>query len=954
MALINDIVGRLYLDNDWRDISSLIRADNGISYRRGRQAEDDVTPPQTCTFTLDNNSGDFFERNPLGQYYESLGRSTPFDLALRLAKDTCSATVSNGWGTTEAHAGGAFSAFTWSTSGGAASDYAKASGKATHAINTAGQNRTTYLSAFAARDVEVSLTVQADVANVAGGSLEQGIAIANILIHGQGAVSTYYMLRIAVRTDESITTDWFSHAGTSLTGVAYTSGLTYAANTPIKVRVQAEGRTLRSKIWLASTSEPYGWTDVWVDEGSDSTTDTMRDVQGWVGVRSSILTGSTNTNITVSYDDIEVKALVFAGEVAEWPQARDVTGSDRTVSVTAAGVRRRLAQGKTLTKSALRSYHEYWPAAFAAKAPSAYWPLEEGTRSVTAAINAVAGNGSSLQFIPPTAGSAVGKIKWAADTERPGSKQSVLLTGGGSLVANISPVTSATAWAVQWQQKFNYTDGAFSTFSTDSASGTAISLTPILSPGTLVLDVGLDAPGVSTSILTHTFTDRNDVEAWHTIALSAEQNGTDVDFFLYVDGAVADSHIQSSMLLKGLKRGQFSSVTNASGDTGFGHIAVYSGDLGTWNFSSANDAAEGHPGEIPVFRASQLADEAGISFDWIGQGGVVNSGDGKPMGARRVATLNELLSDAERVDGGLLYEPRGVVGFEFRTLRSMFSRSSWCTLDLATSKHFSPPWTVTSDDRLLANEVTARREDGGEYTHTLSEGRMSTAAPAEGGIGWYPKSLSFNVDDETDLPDLASWHVARGTIDEERYPGVKVGLHRSEVLGTSGLLSKLRDLDIGDQVTFSGLESTGIYDDRDELVIGYSGYLDLFQHTLTLVTTPASLLRIWTPGSTVAAAAEFARVDSDHTTLDEGLTTTETDVTVAIATGKAFWVNSVSHSNQFPFDVLTGGEVMRVTAGTAPSGQNQTWTVTRSINGVTKTHTTGQKISLAYPNYYGL
>jgi hypothetical protein len=953
-ALVNDIVGRLYLNGDWQDISSLIRAERGIRYRRGRRSEDDVTPPQTCEFTLDNTSGDFYERNPQGQYYESLGRSTPFELALRLAKDTCTASASNGWGSTEAHTDGAFPAYTWTPSGGATSSYAKSSGKATHLVSSAGQARTSYLASFAARDIEVSLTVHADVADVTGGALDEGMAIANIMVRGQGALSAFYMFRLVVQTDETITTDWHSHAGT-MTGLAAPTEETYSAGTPIKVRVQVEGSALRSKVWLAGSSEPYRWTDVWVDEGDDTDTEALCTAQGWVGVRSELLAGNTNSNVTVSYDDIEVKSLTFAGEIARWPQARDESGNDKTVKVTAAGVRRRHAQGKTLLRSALRSYHLFWPEhAAVTKAPSAYWPLEEGARAVTSAINAVAGSGSSLQFVPPTAGSTVGKIKWGGNTERAGSKQSVTLTGGASLVANISPVTAASAWAIQWQHLFNYIDGGFFYFSTDTASGSGISLIGILNPGTLTLEIGLEAPGVAASILSHTFTDRSTVESWHTMAVSAEQAGSATFFSLYVDGNVADTHLQGSLLLQGLKRAQFSSVTNASGDTGFGHIAVYSGDLGTWNYPAAAEAAEGYVGELPVFRLRQLVSDSGLPFEWIGRGGLTNFGDGKRMGPQRTATLSDLINDAERVDGGLLCEQRGLVGLQMRTLRSMYSRSSWCVLDMATSKHFSPPWEPTSDDRLVANEVTANRTEGSEYTYSLDEGRMSTLPPADGGVGRYPKSITYNVDQEADLPDLASWQVALGTIDEERYPAIRMELHRSAILDTPGLLSKLRDLDIGDQITLAGLAGTGIYDDRDELVIGYDGELNRHQHTLTLVTTPASLLRVWTIGDTVETASEFARVDSDYTTLNEDLTDTETDVTVTVESGKAFWVDSTSHANQFPFDVVTGGEVMTVTAGTAPSGQQQTWTVTRSVNGVMKSHNAGQKISLARPNYYGL
>ena len=53
---------------------------------------------------------------------------------------------------------------------------------------------------------------------------------------------------------------------------------------------------------------------------------------------------------------------------------------------------------------------------------------------------------------------------------------------------------------------------------------------------------------------------------------------------------------------------------------------------------------------------------------------------------------------------------------------------------------------------------------------------------------------------------------------------------------------------------------------------------------------------------------------------------------------------------------MIGGERMTLTACTSPSGVSlaQNMTVTRSVNGVVKTHTTGAEIHLAEPVYLPL
>jgi hypothetical protein len=90
-------------------------------------------------------------------------------------------------------------------------------------------------------------------------------------------------------------------------------------------------------------------------------------------------------------------------------------------------------------------------------------------------------------------------------------------------------------------------------------------------------------------------------------------------------------------------------------------------------------------------------------------------------------------------------------------------------------------------------------------------------------------------------------------------------------------------------------------------------------------------------------------VDTGGCQLNEALDETETAVDV-LTTGTYRWVDSATYPTDFPFDIRTGGEVMRVTACTGTT-TSQTFTVTRSINGVRKSHASGQDLSLANPVY---
>lgn len=959
MALVNDIVTRFFINDQWRDVSTDVRAERGISYSRGRQGEDDTTPPQRCSFDLDNRDGTWSDRNPKGTYYGYLRRNLPMDVSLRVVKDTATATASNGWGSTDTATGdtaGAWQVEPWTVSG-TASNYAKAAGKATHAVDAAGSSRVSYLSAFRARDVEVRFTVSLSVTNVTGTGT---INIGNLMLRGQGALTAWYMLRLSVQPDETITMDWWvGQTGVSLTsGPVTVSGITHVNTNVYRVRAQAEGRVLRSKVWLDGTAEPYEWPNTIVVEDDIANTSTLRDSQGWVGIRSSISTGNTNTNITVSYDDIEILLPVFAGEISEWPQERDVTGGDRVVSIEASGIRRRLAQRGSLSRSALYNF-TLNADGIAQKNPFVYWPLEGGQMTGLDNLD-IMGTTSRLSFNQPNAGVSVGKISWGADTSRPGSYRAPTITGGGSLNAILEPATDGVAWAVQWQQRLNYREGTTSTFQTLSLPGGGeITVTTGQSAESVTFAVGLAAPGVAGIIMSHDFDSPEQVDEWHTLAVSAEVLPSfpfDTTFFLYVDGVAVDSHDEIGLLLAPLTYIGFASLPDSSGDISIGHVTVYSGDLGAWDFLGAETAAQGYPGDAPVWRAYRLSTEYDFDLIWYASEFIFATTDGRPMGSQRVAPLASLLDDCEIVDGGLLYEQKTGPGIVFRDLMLMLSRTPFLTLDMGTSKHLSPPLKATTDDRGVVNSATAQRADGGEWTFEQNDGPLGTAPVGEGGIGEYPKSITFNAQLETDLPDLAAWAVAKGTIDQERYPGVRVELHRPSVYGTSGLLAKLRDLDPGELITLDGLESQYVYDAPDTLVLGIRGHLNKFAHTLTLNTVPGEVYRTLTIGSTAGASSEFSRLDSNSTWIDEDLDATETGVTIEVDVGSAFWVNSTDHAAHFPFDIVIGGEQMTVTACTAPSGQNQTMTVTRNVNGLPggKTHLTNARVSLYRPNYYGL
>lgn len=61
----------------WTDVSSYLRQSPSIRISRGRSDESGQTQPGQCTLQMDNTSGDWDPRNPLGAWYGQLRKGTP-------------------------------------------------------------------------------------------------------------------------------------------------------------------------------------------------------------------------------------------------------------------------------------------------------------------------------------------------------------------------------------------------------------------------------------------------------------------------------------------------------------------------------------------------------------------------------------------------------------------------------------------------------------------------------------------------------------------------------------------------------------------------------------------------------------------------------------------------------------------------------------------------------------
>lgn len=888
-----DIRAELYLAGDWVDVSPLVYSRDEIKLKRGRADEQATTAPGSCQLTLNNRDLRFSPRNPIGPYYGQLGRNTPMRLSIRVAADEFGRTVASDWGT--ADVGGEWDLA--GSSGVTLADFNVAAGVGTQAVTAANRFLFAHLAAVVQRDVDIAVTATSTITDVTGASIHLG----NVMVRGT-SLSDYYYALVEVTADEVVGIG-IRHADGTAIAASVVADVEWTGS--LRVRMQAEGRTLRAKVWDPADAEPLGWN-------VDGRVDTV--AAGGVGVRSARLSGNTNTPCVISYDDLEVRSPRFAGEVSQWPAVTDVSGEDARVEIEASGILRRLGQGEAPVASASRRY-------LPSIEPIEYWPLEDG-KTATSGQSLTGGTPAyfhqELQLDPP-----VGWIKWADDTDLPGSLQAPRIWAGGYLVALCRPSLITTdTWTVAWAMRYTAAEGARVFLRTDNA-GFTFSLTffddgsievylvtsPNFGDSELVMARGLQPTAIYDDV-------------WRHYAIRCDQTGADPLWQFVIDGYLVSSY-STSGLPTGLPASIQWSTSNVD-DTGVrvSQIAVTDNLAAVFTMAQA---AAGFPGETAGDRIVRLCDEESIPLAMQG-----DPADTPAMGPQSIDGLVDLLQEVATVDGGTLYETRGTLGLAYRTMASQLNQAAYAEITYSSGE-LAPPFEPVDDDQQIRNDVKASRPDGGDLRLELTTGPMSTLPPGEGGVGRYDTSITANVQLDDQLADVAGWRLHMGTIDEARFPRIGLNLGNPDTVANAALSAAALDLDVDTPITVDDAVAIGWYDDIRQMVRGYTETLAQFTHEFEFNCTPASALD-------AAELDDAARLGSLSSALSSSATSTATSLSVA--TSDDLWTG-----DDVPFAIRVAGEEMTVTAVSGTSSP-QTFTVTRSVNGVVKAQAAGAVVEL--------
>lgn len=895
-AVPRDYTVELFLNGGWRDVSSDVRAADGINITRGRPNEASQPQPSTCSMTLDNRSGNYSPRNPLGAWYGLLGRNTPIRVSVNVLKDTFSRTSSDQWGFAETGPA-------WWVGGGPVADFDVTNGAATHSVTSANALRRSYLRDYLCRDVDVTFTVTLPYADVTGGPITTGI-----MLRGQDTTN-YYLADLIVTTTEAMTLRlWHIEAGVfTFIASQLITDFVYSGQ-QLWLRAQVTGDTLRSKVWLASGSEPYGWHLVSSDDSIAGA--------GWVGVRSDIYTGNTNTLPGVfSYDNFVARSVRFVGEVSSWPQRWDTSGIDVTAPIEAASMLRRLAQGTSPQSSTL------YRAITSLTIPAvAYWPCEEGSDSnsiasavggpamfVTGDTDFAAYGGFAASYpipVPQTASTWSGPVPTYTAT---GEIQLSFITRvPDSGAANLSYFMEMTTQSGRtWSIRYHTGTPALGSMSLQ-----------LWEYSTLLFDTGPFAFEVNGKDL--------------RITLTLEQNGSNIDWELQslkadatggglISGTQLNRTVGRALRIRAFPHGEMTGVA-------MGHISVRKEVVNFWDQAAELRA---FAGETVLERLLRLFEQNNIDADFL------TRSFGAAVGPQRQLPVLTLLQECADADVSTLFDARSAASLLYRQLSTMYAQPATVTLDY-TGGQIAPPFQPVDDDQSTRNDISVTRLNGSTARAVLQTGRMSVRAPELGGVGIYTTAIEVNVARDDQLPDIAGWELNKGIADETRYPVVRVGLHYPEVASDPVLALALLDLDVGDRFEVVNPMKGQTPDTIDQLALGYTEAIYPFEHFLAINAAPASPYRV------IVLDDSASKLSTDGSTLTTVVTTTATSLSVTTLSGVLWKTGAVD------IPIRVGGEVMIVT-NIAGSSSPQTFTVVRSVNGIVKTHPSGSAVALVRP-----
>ncbi|MER7726385.1 hypothetical protein [Streptomyces sp. NPDC096323] len=908
MAFPEDAIGlraELLLGGAWTDITPDLYTRDPVRITHGAASEGTTADPASCSLLLNNTGGKYSPRNALGPFYGLLGRNTPVRVTVP-GNET-------------------YLALDGTTAGAAATpDVA--------ALDIVGDLdiRAEVTADWRAPGVQTLVGKWVSATNQRSYMLrlENGLLTLNWSPDG---ASIYFVsqllptlpLRAALRATldvdngaggmtavlywaESLAGPWTA-LGPPLVFAGVVS--VYAGTAPLEIApVAATGwGPLHGRAHRAEVRSGIGGAVVAAPDfralapGTTSVTDSAGRVWSVTG--------------TAELSDREG---LFAGEVSEWPPRWEPGGHSAWVPVEAAGILRRLGQGRRPLQSTLRRRIPSDPTLLA------YWPMEDGELAT--------------QIYSPIDG--VQPLKWsgldlAADSSLAGSAPLPTLGDVATFSGTVPP-----APVQGWQVELVYRLPTMPTISTEilrvTVAGSVMRTAHVYAGGGAVRIEARNAEGEVVAFFQ--FSDATALSdftgAWNRLTVYVSDAGGGQTRVAACWRDIANgAWWKASTVYTGAMgtatgvRGDYGSATSGMS---LGHLAVFA-LAGTQAAPGANifaGADRAFLGESALDRLVRLSvEEPALRLVTVDGDTTVGAARMGPQGQDELMTLVSEVADTDR---GILYERMDRLGLVYRDRTSLYNQTPALVLDYAAGQ-VAPPLEPTDDDATLRNDVTVSRDGGSSGRAVLETGPLSILPPEQGGVGTYEESVTLSLADDNQTQPIAGWLMHLGTWDEARYPSVRVLLHRRPELIPAVLALRPGDLlRIINPPMFTG---PGPLD----LLIRQIDHQPLPRTwEVTFSCVPAGPYRVG-----VANDPARARADTAGSELAAAVSETATAWPVVTTAGRP-WVSTADYPAEFPFDVIAGGEVATVTGitgvaedrfgrtvlggwGTADSGQ--AWTV---------------------------
>lgn len=584
----------------------------------------------------------------------------------------------------------------------------------------------------------------------------------------------------------------------------------------------------------------------------------------------------------------------FYGEIPEWPNAWDSTGSWIYVNSVAAGVQRRLERSTSDPSAWYRHYTKSVAASPTATVPYvdplAYWPCEDGDRSFecASAIPSVppmyvygAPDFAGYDFIPgskPIPRLASAKFQGRVNNAESGYFMLRFILHAETSIAAGSNIF--TVWGGSGIQlvKVNYTGvdtWQLQMFATEAAVETDTATTTVGS-------ISVETIGKTNHVI-----------------FVMEQNGSDIDWSLDVWSDRSEASGATGASFAGQTLGKIRQVafnndsTNKMSTVGIGHVAVF-GSTGQPTLLGLDRPEMGFRYETAANRIRKFTQEERLEPRHVGA-----RDKSMFMGVQDADAVYSNMTSAAFSDQGFLIDPLDALGTLYRTLRSMFNQPPHITLSY-TGNELSGELTPVQDDSYINNDVTVNRGDAGSSRFKLESGALSVLPPPNG-VGEYSQSVSMSLAHDGLCEQIASWMVHEGTLDELHFRQIDVALENLRIAADATLIEKLLRLDIGKRLDITDTPDFLPPEDVRQIVIGYEEWFDNFQHDFRLNTVPERTFE-------VATYDDGDRFDTAGSTLATSVNTVATSLSVSTELGPV-WSTTAAD-----FDIRIDGERMTVTA----------------------------------------